>query len=292
MNVYTLNAFSDDMQGGNPAGVMLDAQGLSDEMMKAIAAKVGFSETAFVLPSENADFRVRFFTPKAEVDLCGHATIATFSLLAQLGQLSPGSYRQETLAGILSIDILDSKNVLMEQARPVFSEEISKSVIADSLNMSMEDFRSDLPCRIVSTGLRDVLVPVKDLKTLHAIQPDFDKVSQVSKAHDLIGYHLFCLETLNPDSTSHCRNLAPLYDIPEEAATGTSSGALACYLFHHGMLAVEQCKRLGFEQGYSMNRPSEIKAILGIQNHKIEKVQVGGRAVITGQLLVETAFRY
>lgn len=102
--VYTLTAFSKAVNGGNPAGVVLDADFLSEHEMQKIAAEVGFSETAFVQKSENADFKLRFFTPCAEVDLCGHATVAAFYLLAYKGLIEVGEYSQETKAGILKVE--------------------------------------------------------------------------------------------------------------------------------------------------------------------------------------------
>ena len=93
IKVYTLNAFTDDVSGGNPAGVVLDADNLTEKQMQGIAKKVGFSETAFVMSSDSADFRVRFFTPSDEVDLCGHATIATFKLLLLKGRIATVVYK-------------------------------------------------------------------------------------------------------------------------------------------------------------------------------------------------------
>lgn len=90
VNVYQLNSFAKTNEGGNPAGVVLDADSLSEKQMGKIAAILGFSETAFVMQSGIADFRVRFFTPKEEVDLCGHATIAAFYTMSYLGLLKPG----------------------------------------------------------------------------------------------------------------------------------------------------------------------------------------------------------
>jgi PhzF family phenazine biosynthesis protein len=101
IKVYTLNAFAKTDHGGNPAGVVLDPDSLSAHDMQKVAAKVGFSETAFVKKSNSADFKVVFFTPNGEVDLCGHATIATFYLLANKGIVQAGKYTQETKAGVL-----------------------------------------------------------------------------------------------------------------------------------------------------------------------------------------------
>jgi PhzF family phenazine biosynthesis protein len=285
--VYTINAFTDTPNGGNPAGVFLDAAGLSDADMMAIAAKVGFSETAFVSPSGIADVQVRFFTPNAEVDLCGHATIATFHLLHQQGLLGLGDFTQETKAGILPVSITQGQRIIMTQATPVFSDTPDPALVYNTLGLTPADYHPTLVPQVVSTGLRDLIVPITNLKTILAIQPNFEAVSKLSQQFDLIGYHLFCLETLAHDeATAHCRNLAPLVGIPEEAATGTGSGALACYLWQHQLITPTQAKALRFQQGYSMQRPSQIEAILTLENNTIAGVQVGGKAFNTGQLTI------
>lgn len=275
IEVYTLNVFAETANGGNPAGVVLDADFLSSDEMQKIAKKVGFSETAFVQNSNDADYKVIFFTPDGEVDLCGHATVAVFYLLADKGIIQSGEYTQETKAGILKVECRDDGVIYMNQCNPKFYEILDKKEIADTLNIDPDDIMDDLPIQIVSTGLKDILIPIKSLKALCDIKPDFDKISHVSKKYDVIGYHLFTLET-KYGSTAHCRNFAPLYDIPEEAATGTSNGALSCYLYKYGSVLEKNIKNLVFEQGYSMKKPSNILTDLIIYNREIVEVKVGG----------------
>ncbi len=277
IKVYTLNAFAKTDHGGNPAGVVLDADILSVDDMQKIASKVGFSETAFVRKSKGADFKVSFFTPNKEVDLCGHATIATFYLLTNKGIIQPGEYTQETRAGILSVEC-SNNTIYMSQCNPKFYEVLDKKEIADTLNINEDDIMDNLPIQIVSTGLKDILIPIKSLKTLQDIKLDFDKISSFSKKQNAVGYHLFTLET-EYDSTAHCRNFAPLYDIPEEAATGTSTGALSSYLYKYGIISEKDAEGMVFEQGYSMKKPSEILSSLIIQNREIKEVKVGGSAL-------------
>ena len=261
--------------GGNPAGIVLNADLLSQKVKQQIAKKVGLSETAFAQKSNDADFKVEFFTPNEEVDLCGHATIALFHLLAKKNMLKPGKYTQETKAGILNIEIKKNHTIFMNQNLPQFFNEINKKEIAESLNIPEKMILDELPIQIVSTGLRDIIVPIKSQKDLIKIQPNFIKVSRISKKYNVIGYHLFSLET-KFSSTAYCRNLAPLYGIPEESATGTSNGALSCYLYHYGKITKKQAVNLVFEQGYSLGKPSEILVNLQIKNDTIKEVKVGG----------------
>lgn len=286
VNVYTLNSFAKAANGGNPAGVVIDDEYLTEQAMRKIAAKVGFSETAFIQKSNKADFKVRFFTPNEEVDLCGHATIALFYLLSNKGLIELGVYTQETKAGILKVENKQDGTILMNQSIPQFFETIGKKEIADSLNISEDKMMSRLPVQIVSTGIRDIFVPIDGIQNLHSIKPDFEKVKEVSKKYGVTGYHIFTLETLC-NSTAHCRNLAPLYDIPEEAATGTSNGALSCYLYKHKIVSEDSAKKLVFEQGYSMNKPSEIFTSLLVEDGRITEVKVGGSASDIKEIEIE-----
>lgn len=278
INVYALNSFAKTKEGGNPAGVVMNADSLSEEEMRKIAAVLGFSETAFVLQSNAADFKVRFFTPNEEVDLCGHATIATFYAMSNLNLLKQGKYKQETRAGILGIEIHNDSFVMMDQSIPVFSEVIDKDEVADSLNISTSQISSDLLIQVVSTGLRDIMVPVKSIEILDAIGPDMNKVKEISQKYNTVGYHVFSLKSLH-GANAYCRNFAPLYDISEESATGTSSGALGCYLYHYGKINEKQASNIIFEQGYAMKRPSEIRVSLAVKENEIFEVKVGGRAM-------------
>ena len=283
IKVYTLNAFTDDVSGGNPAGVVLEADNLSKNQMQDMAKKVGFSETAFVMKSDVADFRVRFFTPSNEVDLCGHATIATFKLLLLTERIHTGTYKQETLAGILSVEALADGGILMEQSIPEYCDILSPEEIAKSLGLDVDELEDSLPIQVVSTGLKDIIVPVKSLDALKKIRPDFEAITDLSRRYDSVGYHVFTTQSLTGVDCA-CRNFAPLYDIDEEAATGTASGALSSYLFKYKVLKDKSYTRIVFEQGYYMNSPSRILTSLRVENDAITTVYVGGDAVITGEI--------
>ena len=273
--IHRVTAFSNDIHGGNPAGVVLDADSLSEDQMLRISKEVGYSETAFVMKSTKADFKVRFFTPVDEVDLCGHATVATFNLLRDIGLITIGNYTQETKAGILKLMVYD-KYVYMEQNTPTYYEIIENKEIEECFNSQFKDYISDTPIQIVSTGIKDILLPVKDLKILFDLQPNLDLIDSISRKYDVVGNHAFCLDTLH-GCEAHARNFAPRYGIDEESATGTSNGALACYLMKYFKNKFDG--NFVFEQGYSMNRPSKIMAKVNSIDDKIVEVYVGGSAI-------------
>ncbi|TCI23340.1 PhzF family phenazine biosynthesis protein [Exiguobacterium sp. SL-9] len=278
IDVYVVHAFSKDGVGGNAAGVVLDADVLTESEMKRIAKDVGFSETAFVSHSNCADVRIRFFTPEEEVDLCGHATIAAFHVLKERDLLGSGRFTQETKAGVLEVEIRDDLTIMMQQRLPEFFPVTDQQEIADSLKVPLESLDDRLPIQIGFTGLRDVLIPIKSLTELLSIRADFQKVREVSQRYDVVGYHLFTLETLG-DATAHTRNFAPLYGIDEESATGTSNGALACYLFQQNIVP-RNTLRFVMEQGYVMELQSEVVVELTAMGEDITQVKVGGKATL------------
>jgi PhzF family phenazine biosynthesis protein len=270
--IYKISAFQYNNMGGNPAGVVLDADLLSESDMLTIAKEVGYSETAFIMKSLNADFKVKFFTPVAEVDLCGHATIASFNLLRDLHLINKGHYTQETKAGVLQLEIHDNL-VYMEQNIPIFSEIIDRKELINCFDVDANAFSSDMPIQIVSTGLRDIILPIRSLNTLNMLKANSNSISMISEKYDVVGIHAFCLESINK-ADAHTRNFAPRYGIDEESATGTSNGALACYLSKYSDDSND--RSFEFEQGYIMNLPSRIFVKLINDKGNIESVKVGG----------------
>ncbi|MDQ7794922.1 MAG: PhzF family phenazine biosynthesis protein [bacterium] len=291
--IYQLDAFTATPFGGNPAGVVPDARGLTEEAMRLIAREMNVSETAFVFPSPRADFRVRFFTPAREVDLCGHATIATFWLLAVCGRLPAGRTRftQETGAGILPVEVSGRpghpQRVMMAQAPPQVLGEVDPAEVAPLLGADPAGLaRTGLPLQVVSTGLPDLLVPLPSLAALHSLRPDHARLAAWCRARDIVSVHAFCFETVDPAALVHTRDFAPAAGIPEEAATGTANGALGAYLALNRAVAVPPASPDGTavlsflaEQGHILGRESRIEVEVDMHLSRVEGVRVGGQAV-------------
>lgn len=270
--VYIVNAFTHNDMGGNKAGVVIDCDDLSSNDMASIAKDVNLSETAFITKSKcnDYDYEVRFFTPSTEVDLCGHATIATFYTLAKLGFIKPNTnpvkLKQKTLAGILDIEVYFDEDkvsyVLMTQTNPKFYSYIDdKKELCDILGISKEDAGIEgyqLKPMIISTGLKDIMFPVKSLDALKRITPNFQALKEYTDKLNLVGLHAFSLETENPESSVATRNFGPSVGIDEESATGTSNGALCSYIMKHNILDFTDTLTISCEQGYYMDNPSEI----------------------------------
>lgn len=281
MKFYIVDAFTDTLFGGNPAGVVIlnrDAEFPADEIMQKTAAELRYSETAFIKQLGEREFQIRYFTPAAEVDLCGHATIGSFFALADAGLVEfGGSYVCNTLAGRLNIDLLNG-TVFMDMAAPQFIGKIDDQASLHELYSIMgisEENQGVLIPELISTGLPDILLPVRNIKELAAIEPDFPALSKLSEKYEVVGVHAFTINA--EDGAIHCRNFAPLYDIDEEAATGTSNGALTYYLYKNGLLG-DKAEAL-FIQGEAMNRPSKIMSRLTVDADTI-RIEIGGSAAI------------
>jgi PhzF family phenazine biosynthesis protein len=286
-----INAFVDAGKGGNPAGVILDADGLDAATKQRIAARIGVSETAFVSQSEIADFKLEFFTPTRQIAHCGHATIATFVFLAQQGRLKSPHTSKETIDGRRDIFIVDDM-AFMEQTAPKYTalhtnqhgDGLQK--VLDSLLLKASDLPANIEPMVVNTGNNFLIVPIREQITLRNLKPDFPAIEKISAALNLIGYYAFSTQTFITARQASTRMFAPWYGIQEEAATGMAAGPLACYL--HKYLGMKQ-PRLVIEQGFMMNppSPSEIIIDLKIQENEIESLLAGGRAQVTRVMEIE-----
>lgn len=286
MRYFIVDAFTDRPFGGNPAGVVLlgDAPFPSEGLMLQVAAELRYSETAFVRRLSAAEYHVRYFTPAAEVELCGHATVATFALLHRLG-LADGRCLCHTLAGDLAVEA--GERVMMQMARPRIvetiadTEEIYKAL---GLNFSIVNSQLsvlDLPVQVAYAGLNDIMIPLPDVSTLNALQPDMEAVAAITKSHATTSFHVFAIA--KDGYTAHVRDFGPLYGIPEESATGTANAALTHYLAVNGV--IPQQGDFAFLQGEAMGRPSVVATRIAPDG----TVYVGGTAAVVaeGELLTQ-----
>lgn len=269
VTIYVTSAFSKEGKGGNKAGVVLHRPDLSSAQMLMIAKELGYSETAFVVDSQVADFKLRYFTPTEEVDLCGHATIATFATLRLLNKLGKEKYTIETKAGILTIRIKEDGLIFMEQNCPTYFDVLKPDMVKGCMEEHV--ISREFPIQIISTGLKDVMLPITSQEEIMAMTPDFKAMTDLSRELDVVGIHAFAL-TDSSDITAVCRNFAPLYGINEESATGTSNCALASYLFKY----YEKKSEYIFEQGHVLGEISRIVVYIDYHEDMIDAVYVGG----------------
>jgi PhzF family phenazine biosynthesis protein len=230
-----------------------------------------YSETAFIRRHSDKEFTIRYFTPKAEVELCGHATIASFYLLHHEG-LASGTCLCHTLAGDLRIEA--GERVMMQMAMPRIeatieeTEEIYKA-------LGVNDYQPSMPVQIAYSGLPDLMISLPDVDALQALNPDMEVITAITKKYDAVSFHVFAFA--DDGYTAHVRDFAPLYGVPEESATGTANAALTYYLRQNGYIDAEaEC---AFLQGEAMGRPSTVATRI----RKDGTIYVGGTAAIVAK---------
>lgn len=279
--IQLVKAFATNPDQGNPAGVLLNADHLSADEMTAIAAQLGFSESAFVQDSNIADFKLRFFSPTQEVGLCAHATIAAFHTLNHVGRLmfdgEISHTSQETQLGVFEIEVHQDGLVTMQQA-PVeyLAIENDRHKISKLLNINANDFL-DYPLELVSTGTPKMMIPVKNLDCIKMIRPNLDAISDYCEKSQCRGLYPFTPETLDTNHDFFARQFNPLAGINEDPITGIAAGALGCYAKKYGLISKAQ---IVVEQGYFMNKGGLIFVSIS------DPVRVGGYAVNFGERLI------
>jgi PhzF family phenazine biosynthesis protein len=283
IEIQIINSFIDGESGGNPAGVVLDADEFSARQKSKIAAKIGLSEIAFVSSSKSADFKLDFYTPTRQIAHCGHATIATFSYLQQLGRIKKSATSKETIDGNRNI-FIDGDMAFMEQLAPSYNEvdQFMESLIS-SLGISVRDLLSNYKPFIVNTGNSFLVVPLKDETAVLSAHPDFGAIHKISEEFDLIGYYIFSQHTKIPGRDAGTRMFAPRYGINEESATGMAAGPLACYLYDK--MGINKEVYL-IEQGHFIKPPSPsvITVKLNFEDGKVTGLFAGGKAKVMKSL--------
>jgi PhzF family phenazine biosynthesis protein len=287
--LYQVDAFTTEKFQGNPAGVVANADGLTDAQMQTIAREMRNSETAFVLSPSGPDHDVwiRFFTPTTEVPSCGHATIAAHYVRALEKRLPSSEVIQKIGAGILPVHVLhtgDDYRVIMTQGEIEFGapfEESTRDDILAALGLSAADLDERCPVEIVSTGHSKVLVGIRDRETLNALRPRLSRLVQISGEINCNGYFVFVPDVEASDVQAHGRMFAPAIGIAEDPVTGNANGPLGAYLIQHQLVPV-QGRTFSFKarQGDACGRPGIVEVTVEMKMGEPKLVRVGGRAVI------------
>lgn len=297
--ILLVDAFTDEPLTGNSAGVVVDADGLSDLQMQQIARELAVSETAFVLspPNPAADLWIRWFTPSNEVPLCGHATVASFHALAEgdlHGIVSPGIYnfRLLTRSGVLPVVVEKGKTetvIRFGLPLPEFQRAgHHKLDLMRILGIEQEALEQHLP--IVEAQY--LYLPVRRLHTLFALKPNMFALSQFLTNRKYGGLCVFTTETVEKSSSVHSRFFAPHQGIDEDPVTGSANGPLGVYLFEQGIVEPikEELVMIG-EQGDVLGRRGRVTLRVGVRENRAVSVEIAGRAVTVLQAELLTALR-
>lgn len=287
INVFHYDAFTNKPNKGNPAGIVLEADGLTEEEMQIIAEKVGYNETTFVLSSEVADIRMRYFTPGYEMDLCGHGTVGTIYALRERGLLEEKTnITIETKAGILPIQIdVNEKEgtfIKMRQATPQFKDFTGlKEELAHSIGLEVNDLDVSLPIVYGSTGNWTVIVPIKNLDACERMKPNNEMFPSVLKEIPNASIHPICLETYDEKVHMHGRHFSSAYaGTIEDPVTGTASGVMGAYYATYVKKDFDHEMELIVEQGQEIHKDGRVTVYItkDVESEKLQ-IDIAGTAV-------------
>ncbi len=283
VTVLHIDAFSAIPGKGNPAGVVLNGREWTDEQMQEIARKVGFNETAFVVPTDKADLGIRYFTPGHENNLCGHATMGTIFALYRAGQLTKQSFTIDTKAGVLPIETQEENGSLtmtMQHAAPAFQSFAgSRAELAEVIGLKEEDLHEDLPIVYGSTGIWTLIVPVKQLASFSAMKPHTENFPTVLKEMPRMSIHPICLETRDEECILHSRHFSsPFSGTVEDPVTGTASGVMGAYYKTYVKPALSLPATLIMEQGHEIDKDGKVSVHLEEKEGQLS-VSISGTAV-------------
>ncbi|TMQ91156.1 PhzF family phenazine biosynthesis protein [Actinomadura soli] len=282
-DVLHYTAFATDPAGGNPAGVVLDASGLDDAAMLAIAADLGYSETAFLtappdgLGEPGRAFTLRYFSPKAEVPFCGHATVATAVALAE--RIGPGALTFATMNGTVPVEVTEVGSVLhatLTSVEPYLEEAADLDEALDVLHWGKDDLDPALPPRVAYAGARHLVLAAATRERLADLDYDFHRLAAYMHRHDLTTVQLVWRASRQ---VFHARDPFPVGGVVEDPATGAAAAAFGAYLRELGEVA--SAATLTLHQGEDMGRPGLLTVELRDGD---PRVRVSGAAVpIPGQ---------
>lgn len=322
ITIKRIDVFTTSPFGGNPAGVVLDADGLSTEAMQEIASemKMNLIEMAFVFTpiSPDADFRVRFFTPDSELDISGHVALAACYALVEDGriELSDGHTRVffETRLGNIPLDIYFEadpgapetgpdndgiiirsgrnsggrlERIMMEQPLYLFREStIPVGEIAEILGIDPSEITSTgLPVVVASLEFDWLIIPVNSKETILGMSPDLIRLEMMNRKQGLFSNHVFSIDTFNESSVTYSRNFSPVMGVWEDPASASASSGLGTYLRHFD---IAPAGSMIMEQGNEAENLATILVEVRALNGDITAVRVGGLAVHS----IERSFEY
>lgn len=286
-----VDAFTDSALGGNPCAIVFDADDLDDDLRQRIAREMNLSETAYVQTSESADIGARYFTPATEIPLAGHPTIATVFALFETGRLAlDGPVTRialELKAGVIDVHVHAEdgrpRRVIMSQMRPQFLATYEPGDVLPMFGLREDDGLPGMKPQTVSTGTPQLMIPVKSHDALRRIRLDVDAYTALESAGDFFSPHVFALGGATAAGATFARHVGALPGDAEDPFTGSATGGMAAYLWHHELI---DSPTFVAEQGHWMGRPGRATVEVVGPRDAIETVKVGGEAVtvVRGEL--------
>ncbi len=284
--IIYLDAFTTEPFSGNPCAVLPEADGLTDDQMQKIACETNLSETAFVLPSEKAAVRVRYFMPYKEIPFAGHPTIATAFMLAQEGRVPAkedvSRVDFEFNIGVLPVEIHWDANrrpvrAVMAQTAPTFGAVADPQDLIPSIGLHRKDLLDSGPIQVVSTGVPFLIIPLNEMASLRKARMDRPRLLSVLKDLQVDAAYLFIPGGFDAETDFHGRLFSP-GGVSEDPFTGSAVGAAGAYAVRYGLLSGPE---LTVEQGHMVGRPGRGTVEIMQSANQIVSVKVGGSAVRT-----------
>ena len=296
IKIYQIDSFTKERFKGNPAGVVVNADGLNENQMQQLARELNNSETAFLFPSKDntCDGIIRYFTPKTEVPICGHATIAAMYAKAIEENLDSCVLRMKTKIGILPFEISKEHNdykIIMTQGTfelgPAFDPDTTNKIV-EALNLKESDLDKNCPIQIASTGHSKVMIGIKDRSKLNELSPNFYTLAKLSEQIKCNGYFVFTMDSDDPSILTYGRMFAPAIGINEDPVTGNANGPLGGYLIQNKIVDYTgDLFEFTGRQGEKMDRLGEIQVKVKIENEIPKMIQIAGNAVIVFKTEIE-----
>jgi PhzF family phenazine biosynthesis protein len=286
LRIFQVDAFTQDRFTGNPATVVLDADGLSEDTLSAIAREFAHAEVAFVLAanSQDHDVRLRFFNARKEAPFVGHATIAAHTVLLELGRRGLGVVRQHSGSGVIDVTA-HAKQIEFRQTVPDLEVPLPFKTtlrVAEALRLPATQLHEVMPARIARKGSSRLLVPIADTRQLDQLAPNFDTLLSLSVELETDGFFVFALNRSAEGFSTEARMFCPALGIPEDPVSGNAHAMLAAYLWDLGQFGKNATGFTGY-QGRQMSRPGQVAVRLEVDQGAFVAAHIGGAAVIVSE---------
>jgi trans-2,3-dihydro-3-hydroxyanthranilate isomerase len=280
--------------GGNPAWVVLASEELTDQEMLTLASDLNpVSDTVFVFPepTAEADICLRFFNGKNEINFSSHSAIATYFALSGEGLLALKDpitmIKQRTKSCINTVELRVEGELInratITLAKPAYLDmEVSSTLVSRFLGLSETDITAaGLPMDVISTGFYDLVIPLRSLKDMRNIRPNFSLMDSCCVRLGISGVIVFCLQKFDVESTAFMRHFTPSIGINENPISGLAAGTLGCYLIRHKLVDEANFSRMIIEQGHLQQKQGKVYVHIETTRGQIFRVKIGGNAVLT-----------
>ncbi len=286
MRIFQVDAFTRTRFTGNPATVVLDADGYDDATLLAVAREFAHAEVAFVFASNDADHdvRLRFFNARKETPFVGHATVAAHTVLLTLGRRGMGLCRQHSGTGVMQVTARKSGIEFRQTAAELEPPLPFKMTlrVAEALKLPATQLHDVMPARIARKGSTRLLVPIADPRQLDTLAPNFETLLSLGHELGADGFFVFALDRSAQGASTESRMFCPALGIPEDPVSGNAHAMLASYLWDLGHFKKKSATFIG-HQGRQMNRPGEVSVKLEVDQSVLVAAHIGGAAVIVSE---------